>query len=392
MPLIFKIKDRKMIRYKFKSSLILVVIGIVSSTFLMGCKNDESKEEANFGGPIESEIIEIKKDSATILKTYPATIEGKNNVEIRPQISGYIDRIYVDEGQYVNAGTTLFKINAGNLVQEKNQAIAALNAAKSQLVASSLDLEKYQNLYDNKVMTDFQYKKAKSAHETAKSLVNQQEALIESINVSLSFTTVKASVNGYIGRLPKKVGALVSPADAEALTTLSEVNEVYAYFNLTEKDILNINKSNTSGRIQDKLKSFDQVQLQLSDGSVYPVNGKIDMMDGQYNSQTASITVRASFANPNHLLRSGNTGKIILKSVQYDIVKIPVLATLELQDKIVVGKLDGKNEVEYLQLADFTKSGDNYIVVTGFNTNDKIVAKELARIPESSKITIKSKK
>lgn len=392
MPLIFKIKVRKMIHYKFKSSLILVIIGIVTSTFIIGCKNEEAKEDPNFGGPIESEIIEIKKDSATILKSYPATIEGKNNVEIRPQISGYIDHIYVDEGQYVKAGTTLFKINAGTILQEKNQAIAALNAAKSQLVATGLDLEKYQNLSDNKVMADFQYRKAKSAYETAKSLVNQQQALIESINVSLSFTNVKASVNGYVGRLPKKVGALVSPADAEALTTLSEVNEVYTYFNLSENDILNINKTKTSGTIQDKLKSFDQVQLQLADGSVYPVNGKIDMIDGQYNPQTASITVRASFTNPNHLLRSGNTGKITLKTTQYDIVKIPVLASLELQDKIVVGKLNDKNEVEYFQLQDYIKSGDNYIVATGFNDNDKIVAKELARIPENSKINIKSKK
>lgn len=381
-----------MIHYKFKSSLIFGVIGIVTSTFFIGCKNEEAKEEPHFGGPIESEIIEIKKDSATILKSYPASIEGKNNVEIRPQISGYIDHIYVDEGQYVKAGTTLFKINAGTLLQEKNQAIAALNAAKSQLVATGLDLEKYQNLSDNKVMADFQYRKAKSAYETAKSLVNQQQALIESINVSLSFTNVKASVNGYVGRLPKKEGALVSPADAEALTTLSEVNEVYTYFNLSENDILNINKTKTSGTIQDKLKSFDQVQLQLADGSVYPVNGKIDMIDGQYNPQTASITVRASFANPNHLLRSGNTGKITLKTTQYDIVKIPVLASLELQDKIVVGKLNDKNEVEYFQLQDYIKSGDNYIVATGFNDNDKIVAKELARIPESSKINIKSKK
>lgn len=381
-----------MILYKFKSRLILVVIGIVASTFLISCKNEEAKEDSNFGGPIESEVIEIKKDSATILKTYPATIEGKNNVEIRSQISGYIDRVFVDEGQYVKAGTTLFKINAGTLIQEKNQAIASLNSAKNQLVASSLDLEKYQNLSDNKVMTDFQYRKAKSAYEIAKSLVNQQQALIESINVSLSFTNVKASVNGYVGRLPKKVGALVSPSDAEALTTLSEVNEVYVYFNLTEKDILNINKSNASGSIQEKIKNNDQVQLQLADGSVYPLNGKIDMIDGQYDIQTASITVRASFPNPNHLLRTGNTGKITLKSIQDDIVKIPVLATLELQDKIVVGKLNEKNEVEYFQLTDYTKSGDYYIITTGFNTNDKIIAKELARIPENSKITIKSKK
>jgi membrane fusion protein, multidrug efflux system len=378
--------------YNFKINKRLVVFGVLTSSLMFSCKNEEMNNEFNPNQTIEAEVILLEKDSALLVKTYPAKIEGKNNVEIRPQISGYIDRIYVDEGQYVKAGTPLFKINEGALIQEKNQAIAGLSAAKSQLINAQLDLEKYQNLAENKVMTDFNYRKAKSAYETAKSLVNQQQALIESINVSLSFTNIKAPVNGYLGRLPKKLGALVSPADMEALTTISDVNQVYVYFNLSENDILGINKTKDSGSLQDKLKSFDQINLQLADGSTYALKGKIDMLDGQYNPQTASITVRATFPNPDHMLRSGNTGKIALESVEYDVFKIPVRSTFELQDRVIVGKLNDKNEVDYVPLSNYTKSGDFYIVKTNFSANDRIVAKELARIPEKSVVNIKSKK
>ena len=378
--------------YNFKINRLFVAIGLLTSFLMSSCKNEKANEEFNSAQPVEAEVIKLAKDSALVVKSYPAKIEGKNNVEIRPQISGYIDRIYVDEGQYVKAGTTLFKINAGTLLQDKNQAIAALAAAKSQMNAASLDLEKYQNLADNKVMTDFNYRKAKSAYETAKSLVNQQQALIESLNVSLSFTNIKAPVNGYIGRLPKKQGALVSPADMDAMSTISDVNQVYVYFNLSEKDILGINKAKNTGSLQDKLKSFDQINLQLADGSNYPIKGKIDMLDGQYNPETASIAVRATFPNPAHILRSGNTGKVALESIEYDVIKIPVLATFELQDRVIVGKLNSKNEVDYVPLTDFSKSGDYYIVKTGFSANDRIVAKELTRIPEKSVVTIKSKK
>ena len=365
---------------------------ILSLITLNSCNKLQTADNEDFSNEVSAEILVLKTDTAKILKTYPAKIEGKNNVEIRPQISGYIDRIYVDEGQYVKAGTPLFKINEGALIQEKNKAIAGLSAAKSQLINAQLDLEKYQNLAENKVMTDFNYRKAKSAYETAKSLVNQQQALIESINVSLSFTNIKAPVNGYLGRLPKKLGALVSPADMEALTTISDVNQVYVYFNLSENDILGINKTKDSGSLQDKLKSFDQINLQLADGSTYPLKGKIDMLDGQYNPQTASITVRATFPNPDHMLRSGNTGKIALESVEYDVFKIPVRSTFELQDRVIVGKLNDKNEVDYVPLSNYTKSGDFYIVKTNFSANDRIVAKELARIPEKSVVNIKSKK
>lgn len=380
-----------MIRYKLKSNQFLLVMFCVTSILFISCSNKNSDEKYINTDSIESEIIVLKADSATITKVYPAQISGKNNIEIRPQISGFIEQIFVDEGQYVKAGTLLFKINAGTLQQEKNQAIASLNAAKSQLASASLDLEKYQNLSENKVVTDFQYKKAKSVFDLAKSQVQQQEALIASIDIQLSYTKIKAPVGGYVGRLHKKMGTLVSPTDPDPLTTVSEVSEIYAYFSLSEKDILMINNSSNDGKIQEKLRGFDQVQLQLADGSVYPQKGKIDMMDGQFNNQTASISVRASFLNPSHLLRSGNTGRVLLKTQESDIIKIPVLATLEIQDQIFVGKLTESLEVEYVALSDFSQTDDYYVVRNGFKNGEKIIAKELARIPEKTKITIKSK-
>ena len=380
-----------MFRQSIKKVLLYSFSTLLTAIFMVSCNGVNNEQNQLIQEQKEVEVIILKKDSATIINSYPATIEGKNNIEIRPQVSGYIDKIFIEEGQYVTAGKILFNINAGTLIQDKNQAIAALQTAKSQLISAQLDLEKYQNLSQNKVVTDFQYKKAKSAYDAAKSVVNQQESLIASINISLSFTHIKAPISGYVGRLPQKMGALVSPSDAVALTTLSEVNTIYAYFSLSETDMLAINKAKSGNNLQEKLKTFDQVELQLADGTIYPNKGKVDMIDGQYDEQTASIAVRASFQNPTHSLRSGNKGKIILHSLSYDVFKIPVLATYELQDKIIIGKLNAKNEVEYITLKDYTKSGDFYIVKGGFNNGDKIVAQELGQIPEKSIVKIKTK-
>ena len=371
-----------------KKKLNVLTLFFTAMLFLQSCKNSD-KETAHQPEKTQAEVLTLEPTEAIIDQSFPVSLQGKDNVQLRPQISGYIDKIYVDEGAFVKAGQPLFRINASVYREQKNTAMAALAMAKSQLASAQLELDKYKVLSEHKVVADFQYQKAKTNYENAKAVVKQQQTLVASADVNLGFAVVKASVSGYIGRIPNRLGALVGPDDSQPLTTLSQVNEIYAYFSLPENEILKINASRPGANLLEKLKSFKDITLLLTDGKPYNQPGKIDMMDGQFDPTTGSVMLRASFRNPEGLLRTGNTGRIVLKTTEQNVYKIPLLATYEVQDKLFVGLLDSKNKMERVALKDYVKSGDFYLAKSGFKPGDRIIANELAGIPENSVITPK---
>ncbi|MGV4413757.1 efflux RND transporter periplasmic adaptor subunit [Chryseobacterium sp. T1] len=374
-------------KYLTSKKINLLQLVCLAMLFVQSCKNTES--ETRQSENVEAEIISLQPTTAVIDQSFPASLQGKDNVQLRPQISGYIDKIFVDEGAFVTAGQPLFRINASVYREQKNTALASLAIAKSQLASTKLELDKYKVLSDNKVVADFQYQKAKTNYESAKASVQQQQTLVASADVNLGFAIVKAPISGYIGKIPNRLGALVGPTDGQALTTLSQVNVIYAYFSLPESEILKINASRSGATLLEKLKSFQDVTLLLADGNPYNHIGKIDMMDGQFDATTGSVALRASFQNPEALLRTGNTGRIVLKSTAQNVYKIPLLATYEVQDKLFVGLLDSKNKMERVALKNYTKSGDFYIVKEGFKPGDRIIANELSSVPEKATITPK---
>lgn len=373
------------------NKILIASLLLISTYILQSCKNSE-KEVTERAEIIQAEILTLHSTEAEIDQTYPTNLEGKDNIQLRPQISGYIDEIYVDEGAYVQVGQPLFRINASVYREQKNTALASLAMAKSQLETAQLELDKYKVLSNNKVVADFQYQKAKANYENAKAMVKQQQTLVASADVNLGFSLIKATVSGYIGRIPNRLGALVGPTDTQPLTTLSQVSEIYAYFALPEKEILKINASRQGANLLEKLKSFQGITLLLADGNPYNHVGKIDMMDGQFDATTGSVMLRASFPNPERLLRTGNTGRIVLKSIEQNVFKIPLLATYEVQDKLFVGRVGKGNKMERVALQSYTKSGNFYIVTSGFKSGDKIIANELAMIPENAVISPKVSK
>lgn len=370
-------------------NIIIAGLLLVSAYALQSCGNSE-KNKQHQNEAVQAEVITLQPTEAILDQTFPASLQGKDNIQLRPQISGYIDKIYVDEGAFVKAGQPLFRINASVYREQKNTALASLAMAKSQLAAAQLELDKYKVLTENKVVADFQYQKAKTNYDNALAAVKQQQTLVASADVNLGFSEVKAPVSGYIGRIPNRLGALVGPNDAQPLTTLSQVSEIYAYFSLPENEILKINASRPGANLLEKLKSFRDITLLLADGNPYNHAGKIDMMDGQFDATTGSVMLRASFPNPESLLRTGNTGRIVLKTFENNVFKIPLPATYEVQDKLFVGLLDSAGKMERVALKNYTKSGDFYIVKSGFRPGDRIVANELASIPENSIIKPKS--
>lgn len=352
--------------------------------FLASCADKNAGAAAP--APATLPVLDIAYASAVTETEYPVAIQGKTDVEIRPQVSGTLDKIFVDEGAYVTAGQPLFKINDNPYRQQYNNATASLNAAEAALINAQLEVEKLTPLVQNKVVSDYQLKTAKANLAIAKATLAQSKAVVATAEINLGYTTIKAPVSGYIGRFPKKQGSLISPADPESLTTLSDTKEVYAYFSLSENDFINFKSQYKGNTINDKLKGLAPVSLVLSDNTVYAEKGKIDMVDGQFDKTTGAITLRAKFSNANGLLRSGNTGKVKISIQHPNAIVVPQDATVEIQDKVYVFIVDKKNAVSRQPIVVSGKSGTDYLIKEGVATGDRIVLKGFENLPDGAKI------
>lgn len=361
----------------------LLAVAIVTLQWGCGTKGEttEQKKQAK-----KLPVITLQESSVTLSSNYPARIEGKVNVDIRSQAEGYIEKIFVEEGALVKAGQPLFKIVAAPYIQQLNTAKANLEASKAALKNASLEVEKFTELSKSKVTSDFQLKTAKAAYESAEANVALQSAAVEAAKINLDFTLIKAPVTGFIGRIPKRIGNLASKTDTQALTTLSDISEVYAYFSMTEKDFLTFNQHYPGKTLPEIITALPNVSLQLADGNRYEKEGKIQMVDGQFDSSTGAISVRAMFINPRFLLRSGNTGRVSLPETQHKALLIPVQATVDMQDKIFAYRLTADNHTERVSITVSARSGDHYLVASGLQAGDRVVAREAALITEGEQI------
>lgn len=359
---------------KLLSSLGLLI-------FLYSCS---PKPAAMNNAAAPATVVTLSSATATTQQDYTAAIEGKVNVEIRPQVEGYLDKVYVDEGAYVTAGQPLFKINDLPYREQINNAKASLQAAEATILNAQLDVDKLTPLVQNKVVSDIQLKAAQASFKAAKASAEQAKALLAAAQINLGYTLIKAPVSGYIGRLPKKQGALITRTDPEALTQLSDIHEVYAYFSLSEHDFVQFKAQYPGNTLEEKLKNLPPVSLLLADNTVYPVTGKIDMIDGQFDKNTGAITLRAVFANDKGLIRSGNTGKVRLSREYGNALLVPQAATMEVQDKMFVFTVDAANKVSKQAITVNGKSGSNYLVAEGVKAGDRIVSSGMDHLQDGS--------
>ncbi|MDD4637735.1 MAG: efflux RND transporter periplasmic adaptor subunit [Bacteroidales bacterium] len=338
----------------------------------------------------ELPVITLHKDSIVINKNYPARIEGKVNVDIRAQVEGYISKIYVEEGAYVRVGENLFKIDDRTYVEQLNTAEANLRAANAALSNAKLEVDKYSLLSEGNVTSDFQLRTAKAQYESASANVAQQKAAVQTARINIGFTLVKSPVSGYIGRIPKRIGNLISRGDTQPLTTLSDISQVYTYFSMSEKDFLAFNQQYQGKNMDEKIKNMARVSLILADGSTYPHAGKIELINGEFDTNTGAISIRAVFDNPGLLLRTGNTGRVTIPRIEQNVFAVPILSTMDMQGKIFVVRLKKDNTAERVSLNIADKEGDYYIVRSGLNDGDKIVSRELTTVVEGEVITPKA--
>jgi len=370
---------------KLINSVIAIAIALFTLLLLNSCSTSPAAVTAP--PPPSLPVAEIHTSSVTTYQEYPASIEGTVNVEIRPQVSGSLDKVFVDEGALVSAGQPLFKINDQPYRAQLNNALASQHAAEGALVNAQLEIDKLTPLVQNKVVSDYQLKTAKAAYQIAAANIEQAKANVATAQINLGYTLIKAPVSGYIGRLLKKQGSLVAPQDVEALTQLSDVHDVHVYFSLGEKDFVSFKEQYPGQTLKDKLSRLPSVALLLADNSEYATKGKIDMIDGQFDKNTGAITVRANFPNAQGLLRSGNTGKIRLSLVHNDALIVPQSATIEMQDKVFVFAVADSNKVKKSPITIIGKNGTDYIVKDGVKVGDQIVISGVDHLQEGAKIT-----
>ncbi|WP_017495581.1 efflux RND transporter periplasmic adaptor subunit [Flavobacterium sp. WG21] len=362
----------------------VIITSFILALVLSSCA-DKSQAPAAPAAPLLP-VAAITSENTTTDAEYPASIQGTVDVEIRPQVSGNLERVFVDEGAYVNKGQTLFKINERPFREQLNNALANLHAAEAALINAQLEVDKLTPLVQNKVVSDYQLKTAKASQKIAAANIEQAKAMVGSARINLGYTNVTAPVSGYIGRLPKKQGSLVSATDVEPLTNLSDVHEVFAYFSLGETDFINFKAQYAGSSLGDKIKKLPPVTLILADNNAYPQTGKIDMVDGQFDKTTGAITLRATFPNAGGALRSGNTGKIRLGLHHDDALLVPQSATVEMQDKVFVFTVNKENKVNKMPITVIGKSGTNYLIKDGIKSGDQIVLSGIDKLQDGQVI------
>lgn len=337
-------------------------------------------------GPGEYAVLTVTTADRTIPVNYSATIRGRQDIDIYPQVSGAIVQLCVKEGQAVSKGQTLFIIDQVPYRAALQTAEANVEAAKAGVATARLVYDSKKELFARKVVSQFDLSTAENQLLTAQAQLAQAEAQRVNAANNLSYTVVKAPSNGVVGTLPYRVGALVSPG-ATKLTTVSDNSEMYVYFSMTEKQLLNLTRR--YGSIAATLKNMPDVQLLLNDGTLYDQSGRIESISGVIDTSTGSTQLRAAFANKGGLLHAGGAGSIVLPSTYADAIVIPQNATFELQDKVYVYKvIDGKASSVMVDVEQIT-DGREYIVRSGLVPGDVIVAEGVGLLREGTPIVVK---
>lgn len=363
---------------------ILAVAVIIASC---GNKNDKSAQAGGAPQVKEYKTLVLDTKSATLNADYPASIQGQQNIEIRPRVEGYIDKIFVDEGAVVKTGQPLFKISAPEYEQQVRTATASIKSAQADLSSAKLAVNKVKPLVEKGIISKYDLESAQYTYESALAALAQANAALVNAKTNLGYTTVTSPVNGVVGSIPFRLGSLVSSNTTEPLTTVSSIGNVFAYFAMNEKALLNFTKSGSGTSLAEKIKQLPAVSLLLSDGSTYPEKGRIETVNGLINTETGSVNIRARFPNSKGIIRSGSSTTVRIPNEVKDAILVPQSATFELQDKIfavTVGK-DGKTKNVNITVLENT-AGNYYVVTSGLKAGDQIVLEGVAALKDGSEI------
>ncbi len=360
------------------ASMAVILLGLSS------CKDSSQQQMAQ--GPMSFPVQSAEKANVTVYSQYAANIEGEQNIEIRPKVDGFVDKIYIDEGSRVKKGQLLFKLSAETLNQQVNAANAKVEVAKAQVVSAQVEVDKIKPLVEKNIISSVQLQTAESGLNAAKAQLSAANADYLNAKENLSYTLITSPVDGMIGDIPYRVGSLVGRSETQPLTTVSNISNVYAYFNLNEKQLLQFNRLLNGKSVEEMIKSLPEVELILADGSVYEQKGRIETINGMVNPRTGSVSYRAIFPNPANLLRSGISGHVKLPSMQNEVILVPQKATFELQGKKFVYLVDKDSKVLSKEVIVSESIDQDFIVQTGLTEGQTFVVDGLIKLREGMQI------
>ena len=320
----------------------------------------------------EYAVREIKTTECNLSTSYPATIKGIQDIEIRPKVSGFITKVHVDEGDFVRRGQVLFSIDRVQYEAAVKSAEAAVRVARTAVSTQKLTVKNKKMLHEKKIISDYDMEMAENQLASAEAeLASARAQLIDARN-NLSFCSVTSPSDGVVGTIPYRVGSLVSSTTAEALTTVSNISKMYVYFSMTEKQLLEYTKG-TDG-VKGALAAIPAVSLQLADGSTYNQTGKVTNVSGVIDIATGSVSMRATFDNPQKILRSGGSGSVVFPIHMDNAILVPQKATYEIQDKHFVYVVGKDNKVKNTEITILPQNdGTNFVVTGGLKAGERIV-------------------
>jgi membrane fusion protein (multidrug efflux system) len=360
---------------------------IIGLFLLSSCNNKKDGQDDTLIQTPTYPVFMVASKTATLKTDYPATLQGEQNIEIRPKIDGYIEHIYVDEGATVKKGQLLFRISAPQYQQEVNNATAVISSAEADVSAAELQVKKTKPLVEKDIISKYELESAEYTLQARKAALAQAKANLANARTNLAYTSVTSPVNGVIGAIPYRLGSLVSSNTTMPLTTVSNISNVYAYFSLNEKELLNFSREYKGNTLEAKLKQLPPVTLILADGSEYSEKGYVETIGGLINTETGSASFRATFPNPVGLLRSGASATVEIPVTITDAILIPQRSTYEVQGKRFVYMVTDSNKVINTEIEVMTTAAGQYFVVTdGLKAGDMVIYESTGALQDSSSI------
>ena len=356
-----------------------LMASLITGLVLGGCSSqDKTKgnqaDSTALKQPKTYSVLTVAPRKTILYVDFPATIQGEQNIEIRPKVDGYVEAIYVDEGATVKKGQPIFRINAPQYAQDLLTAQAGVRTAQADVSAALLAVNKVRPLVEKDIISKYELETAQYTLESKKAALAQAQAAVANAKTNLGYTNLTSPVSGVVGSIPYKIGSLVTSTTTNPLTTISGTSAVYAYFALNEKQLLDFTRDVKGNTLQEKLAKLPDVLLLLADGSVYNQKGRIKTAIGQIDTQTGSSNFRATFPNPQGLLRSGNSGTVRVPRTIDSALVVPQSATSELQNKRFLYVVQKNNRVKSTAITVTpTPDGQFYVVQQGLKVGDRVV-------------------
>lgn len=349
---------------KIKSTFLLSTF-IGTGLFFASCGDDKTSAQRS-PQAMPFPVVIVPSDSVTTYATYPTSLEGIINSEVRAKTSGYITDVLVDEGQKVKKGQILFKLETQSLSQEAAAAQANVNAAQ-------VEVDKLKPLVEKNIISPVQL-------ETAKARLAQAQSGYNSIAANIGYSTIKSPVDGYVGAIPFREGSLISPTSQVPMTTVADIDKIYAFFSMNEKDYLDFIGQIEGKTLEEKIKNLPPVELVLANGSLYDQKGAIETINPQVDPTTGTVSFRAVFDNPNRILSSGYSGTIRLPKLYEDATIVPAMSTFERQGITYVFKVQGDTLAITSAISVLDRVNNIIVVEDGIAPGDKIVAKGVGQV------------